>query len=290
MTATNDPIVLVQSLSLTYRSGFLGRRRLAALRDVDLRVDAGTLVGVVGPNGSGKSSLFRCLLGLEHPLAKQLAVHGKRPGARRSLVHLGYVSEGRLPLGRLTAREFLTLTGAIANRRPGDARARADTLLERVGLSQARDRAHAEFSTGMERRLAFANALFHEPQLLILDEPSSGMDPLGIEMVRTELIAHTARGGTAIVATHSLEALGPETFDELCVLLDGRVVTHGHPSEVLGIAGTRELRLTSVGEAAMPKIQRAIEALGGRVESDGPALRSLGSLLAEVQRRTKSSL
>ena len=277
--SSSGDLVSVAELWLEYRSGFLGRQRIQALRGVELSVARGQSVAVVGPNGSGKSSLFRCLLGLERPERGRIEVLGASPGSKAALRRIGYMAEGRAPLPKLRAHELLTLSGTLAGWSPGDARQRADEVLEIVDLSAAARRMHGEFSTGMARRLAFAQAIFFAPELLVLDEPTSGMDPLGIGIVRRELRAHCDRGGSVLVATHGLEDVGH--CDQMCVLLTGERVAMGPPAEILGVEGQRELVAIGLSDDELASVGARLRELGAKTEVRN-AQQSLGDLLLRV--------
>ena len=229
-----SPILEARGLGVSYRAGLLGRRRVEALHDINLEVRAGEVCALIGANGSGKSSLLRCILGFLEPTSGQARLFGAAPDPRQLFGKVGVVLDGRLPLGRLSGLEFLTLTLNLAGHRSREARGRAASVLERLGLGAAMRRAHGSWSTGMERRLAFADAIALEAPLLVLDEPDSGLDPLALSILRRELEAHRARGGAAIVATHVLDALGADLFDRVLVLSKGRRVAFGPPAQVLG--------------------------------------------------------
>ncbi len=218
---------------MSYRTGWLGRAKLLAVDRVSLRACAGEVIGIVGPNGSGKSSLLRCLLGVESPDQGEALVLGEKPGAKNSRRRIGFCSEQTLPFQKLTAAEFLTLKGTISGLSVAEATARANETLKLVDLENAASRPHGEFSSGMARRLAFAQANYLKPELLILDEPTTAIDPLGVELVRDELRRYRDAGGCALVATHSLEDFDG-LFTKILVLLDGKCVAFGPPAEVLG--------------------------------------------------------
>ncbi|MFQ5503939.1 MAG: ABC transporter ATP-binding protein [Planctomycetota bacterium] len=281
--ASAQETISVRGLSLTYRSGLFRRKEVHALEAVDLAAQRGEILGVAGPNGSGKSSLLRCLLGLERSRAERIRVLGQRPGARPALRQIGYLAEGRLPFPRLSAREFLTLCGTLTRWRVGKARARATELLDLVGLSQDADRPLGEFSTGMDRKLAFAQAIYHEPTQLILDEPSAGMDPLGVEIVTRELDAHRRGGGSTLIATHSLEDFSG-IMDRILVLLAGRRVALGTPDEVLGLADQHELKLGGLERGDFEELITEARDRGAQILHQGNARESLGRYLARIQR------
>ena len=279
--------VWASGLSLSYRTGalggLLGRGSFEALRDLSFDARAGEIVGVVGPNGSGKSSLFRSLLGLEAARGDARLL-GLRPGSRELRRRIGSSSDDGLPFPEFTALELLTLSGTLAGQDLGTARKRADSLLSRVGLADAGRRRHGEFSSGMQKRLALAQALLLEPEVLLLDEPTANLDPIGIQLVAEELRAFRDRGGCALVATHGLEDF-PGLFSRLLVLLEGRRVAFGTPDEVLGDLDRFELRLESPDRELLAHLAREAEGRGVSTRGIGPVRRSLGGMLADEQER-----
>ncbi len=279
-----DPIppVVTQGLGLVYRRGLIRVREVQALQDLDLEIDSGEVLGIVGPNGSGKSSLFRCLLGLIPVHTGQVRVLGESPGARQSLAQIGHQAEERLPLGRFTAREFLTLDGTLRGWPTRRASERADQLLQRVGLADVADRYHQDYSTGMARRLALAHALYAEPRLLLLDEPTAGMDPFGVELVLQILTEETRRGCTCLVATHSLEEL-EGCFDRLLVLYQGRALALAPPAEILAQKGRFDLLVEELDTYALDSLEERIDHFGGRLVEKKPSLKKLSTWLRERQ-------
>ena len=260
----SEPPVLAQGLGLRYRRGIFKVQEVQALQDLDLWLEQDEVLGVVGPNGSGKSSLFRCLLGLVPIAEGKVQVLGAAPGDRTRLAQIGHQAEERLPLGRFTAREFLTLDGTLRGWPRSEAGDRADLLLRRVGLQEAADRYHEDFSTGMARRLAIAHAIYAEPRLLLLDEPTAGMDPFGVEITREILAEESARGCTCIVATHSLEEL-EDCFDRLLVLFRGRVLALGAPGEILAQVGRHEFIVEDLDDYALEALVERIDHFGGKL-------------------------
>lgn len=225
--------VRCDGVALLYRSGLFGRQQVEALRDVSFSLPSASLTALVGANGSGKSSLLRCLLGFEARHRGEIEILGLPAGDRLLRGRLGATLDARLPLGRLSGREYLRLAASVAGADRSEARRRADSVLDQLELSFAADRAHARYSAGMARRLAFAEALVREPELLVLDEPGSGLDPIAVSILRRTLEAQRAQGRSAIVATHVLDALGAELFDRVLVLEEGRLIHDGAPDVVL---------------------------------------------------------
>ena len=295
-SAQRDKIFVIQGLSLDYRSGFLERRTVHAVRDLDLELRRGEVLAVVGPNGSGKTTLFRSLVGLIKPARGKIDILGGKPGQKLVLEQIGYLAEGRLPLGRLSAYEFLTLRGTLRRMPVAKAKARARDLLDEMGLAGAARRPHASYSTGMARRLAFAHALFHKPELLILDEPTAGLDPEAVGIVRSKILEHAKTGGSCILATHGLEDFA-DSFDRILVLLDGKALASGSAEDILAMPGRLNLEVEGLEVEGLPGeelesgvldgIRRKIEEAGGRLIGWSKKRQDLGSFLRNSQEQER---
>ncbi len=210
--------------------------RVAALRGVDFEIEAGESVSILGANGAGKTSLLRILAGLSRPSggrfeARAVAGHESSESpplsrdALRSLV--GYVAHATLLYGELTARENLAFAMRLQGRSPD--RERIDRLLESLALGDVADRPAGGFSRGMAQRLSIARAVVHDPQLLLLDEPFTGLDETAAERLREQLRAQRAAGRTLVLITHDPRR-AIELTDRALVLADGRlraVLTRG---------------------------------------------------------------
>jgi ABC-2 type transport system ATP-binding protein len=203
-----------------------------AVDDMTFEVVAGRVTGFVGPNGAGKSTTMRMMVGLTRPDRGDVHYHGV-PYTRllRPARVVGSVLDARCMHPGRTARKHLLATAALSAISPD----RVDEVLTEVGLERAADRRAGSFSLGMRQRLALAGALLGEPQVLLLDEPSNGLDPDGIRWLRNSLSAFAARGGTVLVSTHLINEL--EVFaDDLIVIGAGRLLAAGSVSHML--AGT----------------------------------------------------
>ena len=239
----------------------LGKRYGAvhALDGLSLSVPEGGVYGVLGPNGAGKSTLFRIWLGLVRPSSGAATVLGQSPGAPR---RVGSMIETPRFHPFLTARDTLRILSVA-----GGVKATAatiDGLLDRVGLSEAASRKVRGFSVGMAQRLGVAAALLGEPKLVILDEPTSGMDPVGINEMRAFIRTLAERDGvTVVLASHQLAEV-QKICDRVAILSHGRLAAEGRVAELTG-AGER-LRL-----AAAP-VEAVLAALGDRGERDGEAV------------------
>ncbi|MBI5494093.1 MAG: ABC transporter ATP-binding protein [Deltaproteobacteria bacterium] len=271
----------VQHLRKVFRVGFWGRRVLA-VDDVTLQVPAGHVVGLIGPNGAGKTTTLRMLLGFVRPDAGRGTLLGEPLGSLRARARLGYLPELPVYPRFLTGAEVLDFQAGLAGVRDAGWTGRRDGLLERVGLGRAAgDRLHT-YSKGMQQRLGIAVALCALPDLLVLDEPMSGLDPLGRHHVREIIRAEHARGCTVLFSSHVLadvEAL----CDDVAVLARGRVFRAGTLAEVAaGTTTSVEVRLSG----GRPGTLGALEKLGP-VRTAGPVhvweLQDPGSINAALE-------
>ena len=230
---------------LTVRYG-----RVQALADVNVRFDSGAL-GLLGPNGAGTSSLLRVLLGFIQPAAGTVQVLGAPVGrdAHRLRRRIGYHPEDDVLLPGMNAVAAVTLCGQLAGLTRGDALQRAHEILYFVGLGEVRYRLATTYSQGMRQRLKLAQALVHDPELLILDEPTNGLDPTGRrEMLRLIRDLATAKGVHLVLSSHLLPDV--EFVCDQVVLLDkGRVLASGRMEDLLrAVHATYEVRVKGARE------------------------------------------
>ncbi len=212
-----------------------------ALRDVDLEIPAGASLAVLGPNGAGKTTLLRLMAGLARPTAGSLRVAGHRAGSRRARARVGWIGHATSLYTALTARENLH----FAARLPGvsNAAARVDELLADVGLEHAADRTAGAFSRGMAQRLSIARGLVHDPEVVLLDEPFTGLDRRAAESLAERLAGLHRSGRTHALATHDARRAA-RVADTAIVLADGCVVRR------LGGSGLDPVELESAYLAA----------------------------------------
>ncbi|MGC9074983.1 MAG: ABC transporter ATP-binding protein [Candidatus Bipolaricaulaceae bacterium] len=224
------------------------RREIPALQGIDLQVHQGEFVGLLGPNGAGKTTLLKIVATLLLPTRGEVRVNGldalRYPGKVRPL--LGVVLAGERTLyWKLTARENLLLFAGLYNLPRKRARKRADELLELVGLSEFADVTVEKFSTGMRKRLAIAKALVHQPPVLILDEPTAGLDPHGVEEVWRVLQALREEGTTILMATHNM--LEAERIPTRLLIIDaGKILADGTAAEIVAKSGAKSVALITL--------------------------------------------
>lgn len=224
-----SPLLAVRGLSKAYPAGFLSLGRRPVLDAIDLDLEAGQVSVIAGPNGSGKSTLLRVLAGVEAASRGTIEVLGESletPVARRNL---GYLPDGAPFPPELPARRALELFGALLDMPRRERRPRADELLARVGLTDDARRPIGQFSKGMLRRFALAQAVLHRPRILLLDEPTDGLDAEGFDVFADLLQEARGDGAGVLIATH----VGDLPCDDVSVLWRGVVRRRGGP-ELLG--------------------------------------------------------
>jgi ABC-2 type transport system ATP-binding protein len=223
----------VRARGLRFRNAaqLLERRPREVLAGIDLEVPSGSAIGLIGPNGSGKSTLLRLMAGVVHPSAGTLEVLGGTPRSASVRARIGFLPEGSPFPGELSAQAALRLAASLGNRaRP---QSRAMELLERVGLSDSSTVPLSRFSHGMLRRFGLAHALVSDPALLLLDEPTAGLDAEGYRVLDEILREQRERGTTLVLATHQIADLYGYTA-HAAVLVEGNIVCAGEPSQLLG--------------------------------------------------------
>jgi len=226
-----------------------------ALAGISFAVTAGEVVGLLGHNGAGKTTTIRLLLGLLTPHGGTVRVFGMEPvvDGERVRARTGVVGESPGLDERLTARELLQVFADLYDVPPALQRTRIPELLEQFGLAEVADRRVGTFSAGMRQRLALARCLLHDPELLLLDEPTTALDPVAAHQVR-ELIAERRREGrTILLATHNLDE-AERLCDRVIILERGRVLVEGHPRELAAALGvpaqlTVEVEPLAIGQA-----------------------------------------
>lgn len=245
-----------------------------ALDDFSIAIPAGGVFGVLGPNGAGKSTLFRIALGLVRPTTGSARLFGAAPGDITALRKVGAMIETPRYPAYLTGRDTLKMLALESGAKSAD----IDGWLERVGIAHAADRSTSGYSVGMKQRLGLAAAFFTKPELVILDEPTSGMDPAGIQEIRALIVDLAKREGvTVILASHQLDEVR-RVCQRVAILSKGKVVAEGGVAELT--AGEARLRIT----AASP-IAQVLSVLGAKGVADGA-----DSALADIRREDAPAL
>jgi ABC-2 type transport system ATP-binding protein len=274
---SDAPVIDVRDLRKVYRTPFR-RRRSQALNGVSFSVGRGEIFGFLGPNGAGKTTTIRVLMGLIKASAGSAHVFGHAVPSREARMRLGFLPEQPYFYDYLTVEELLDLVGRLFGLDRATRTRRAGELIERVGLARARDQSLKRFSKGMMQRAGLAQALMNDPDLVVLDEPMSGLDPIGRKDVRDLIVELRERGKTVFFSSHILTDV-EAVADRVAIVARGEIRAQGSPAELVArtLLGTDlVLRLPSDPDAA----NRAIFALGSRAyttnRAGGEALVPLG--------------
>ncbi len=256
-----------QGVRKVYRSRF-GGRNVNALDGIDLRVEPGEVFGLLGPNGAGKTTTVKILLGLTRPTAGSVRLFGMPASDPESRRRVGYLPEGHRFPGYLTARQTLMIFGRMSGVDDATLARRAPELLERVRLSDWADVRVKKFSKGMTQRLGLASALIHDPDVLLLDEPTDGVDPVGRREIRDLLQEEAARGKAILLNSHLLSEI-ERMCGRVAVLRSGRVVAEGSIASLTASGSRYRLVASGVDErlmAAFRETGASIERINGHFD------------------------
>jgi ABC-2 type transport system ATP-binding protein len=262
MSKASDAVLEVRGLEKTFRIGFF-RKRVEAVRGIDFTVTPGEIFGLLGPNGAGKTTTIKMILRLIFPDRGTIRLFGGQELDRAAMARVGYLPENPYIYQYLRPMEFLDLCGRLVGM-PADARTkRALELLEQLNLTHALDRPIGKFSKGMMQRVGLAQALLHDPELLILDEPMSGLDPIGRKEVRDVLLEQRRKSKTLIFTSHILSDV-EMLCDRVVILHGGKVTARGTMGELLRDRERRiEIDLDGVDDALATELAPFVSALGG---------------------------
>jgi ABC-2 type transport system ATP-binding protein len=280
MAESVQRVVETRKLTKVFRDFWL-REKVVAVRDLDLEIRAGEVFGMLGPNGSGKSTTLKMILGLMHPTGGRIGVFGKSPSDVGTKARIGFLPEESYLYPFLDGRETLDFYGRLFRQGRSERTRRIDMLLEMVGLSAAAYRRVGEYSKGMQRRIGLAQALINDPDLLILDEPTSGMDPIGTKQFKDLIRTLAARGKTVILSSHLLADV-EDVCDRVCVLYGGTKRAEGDVHELLAEDDSLQITTDPLDEATLNELQQVIASHGGSVRSISPPRQKLEDLFLRI--------
>jgi ABC-2 type transport system ATP-binding protein len=280
------PALATDELTKDFRVGFWRKRPYRALDRLSLEVEAGEVFGFLGPNGAGKTTTLKLLLQLVYPTSGRAEILGKPLGDLSVKRRIGYLPENPYFYDYLTAEELLAYYASLFGIRGAERRTRANRLLDEVGIGGERRLQLRKFSKGMLQRVGIAQALINQPELVILDEPMSGLDPLGRRDVRALILRLRDAGCTVFFSSHVLsdaEAL----CNRVAIVAKGRLITAGRLTDMLALrAGGWELVVAGANDALIAslgtRVRRAVRVSEGRYTLDLPLDPPPEQLLAEL--------
>jgi len=260
---TELPAVRIRDLKKVFPVP-LRRRQVTALRGLSLDIPAGHVYGLLGPNGSGKSTTLKILLGLVTPTSGTSEIFGVPSSEVKSRIDVGFLPENPYFYKFLTGAETISFYGKLCGLDGRLLRDRVDELLELVGLEDAAERRVGSYSKGMLQRVGLAQAMVHDPRLLILDEPTAGVDPAGSRQIRDLVLRLKERGKTVLLTSHLLEQV-QEVCDRVGILAKGQLVREGSLDILTGVSGQTEYLIENAGPELQDEISRLAVAHGARL-------------------------
>ncbi|PAW86449.1 MAG: ABC transporter ATP-binding protein [Pedosphaera sp. Tous-C6FEB] len=285
---TTEAVVSVRGLTKVFKD-FWGRPKARAVDNANFEVRRGEIFGLLGPNGSGKSTTIKMLLGLLYPTKGHIEIFGHSPRHVKTKARIGYLPEESYLYKYLDSRETLDFFGNLFQLAPGDRDKRTEQLLEMVGLNQVRSRTVGEFSKGMQRRIGLAQALINDPDLVILDEPTAGLDPLGCREVKDVILALKNRGKTVILSSHLLSDV-EDVCDRVVIYYGGKIQADGTLKELLTERSSVRVTFPALPREAMENILSTIrrDVAADRIQLDNPT-QNLESYFLGVVNRARAS-
>jgi ABC-2 type transport system ATP-binding protein len=264
-----DVIIETRNLSKIYRD-FWGRQKVRALKALDLEVRRGEIFGLLGPNGSGKTTTIKLLLGLLFPTSGQALIFGKDASDVTKNERIGYLPEESYLYRFLNAEETLDFYGRLFDMPADVRRQRIGELIRLVKLDWAKRRQLREYSKGMTRRIGLAQALINDPELIVLDEPTTGLDPIGCREMKDLIIDLRDKGKTVLMCSHLLADV-QDVCDRIAILHQGELKELGRVDSLLKIRDLTEIRASGLSDAAKDEIKAVIARHNGKLVSmDNP--------------------
>lgn len=288
--------IVIDRLTKVYRSTWFGRAPMPALDGLSLSVQQGEIYGFLGPNGSGKTTTLKILMGLMQATSGGAEILGKPLGDVQVRHRIGFLPESPYFYEYLTAEEFLAFYGHLAGLERAELGRKITQLLDLVGLAEARTRQLRKFSKGMLQRVGLAQALIHDPELVVLDEPMSGLDPVGRKQVRDLILSLRDQGKTVFFSTHIIPDV-EMICDRVAIVVKGKLLAEGRVDELVnpghaqsvevvceGIKAGEVAAIASVATRVLQRGDHSLVVLPGpeQVEPVLSAIRTQGGKLVSV--------
>lgn len=286
--AQPDSEVVIETRNLTkvYRD-FWGRQKVRALKALDLEVRRGEIFGLLGPNGSGKSTTIKLLLGLLFPTSGQALVFGNDAGEVSKNERIGYLPEESYLYKFLNAVETLDFYGRLFDMSTSVRQQRVNELISMVGLDWAKRRQLKEYSKGMTRRIGLAQALINDPELILLDEPTTGLDPIGTREMKDLILRLREQGKTVLMCSHLLADV-QDVCDRIAILHQGELKELGRVENLLKVQDVTQIQAQGLGKEAEEEIRAVIQRHGGELLSMENPTTTLEELFLNIVRDSEA--
>jgi len=279
-------VIETRNLTKIYRD-FWGRQKVHALKALDLEIRKGEIFGLLGPNGSGKTTTLKLLLGLLFPTSGQALVLGRDATDVTKNERIGYLPEETYLYRFLNAVETLDFYGRLFNIPTALRRQRIADLIDVVGLNWAKRRQLKEYSKGMARRIGLAQALINDPELILLDEPTTGLDPISSRDMKDLILKLRDMGKTIVMCSHLLADV-EDVCDRVGILYQGELKELGRVDTLLKMHDMTEIRASGLTKEAQEEIKQVIERHGGQLVSVGTPTTTLEELFLKVIRQSEA--
>ena len=282
---SDDVVLEARNLTKTYRD-FWGRQKVQALQALDLEVRRGEIFGLLGPNGSGKTTTIKLLLGLLFPSSGRAMVFGRDATEVDKNERIGYLPEESYLYKFLNAEETLDFYGRLFNMSAATRRQRVGELIDLVGLEWAKRRQLKEYSKGMTRRIGLAQALINDPELIMLDEPTTGLDPIGTREMKDLILRLRDEGKTVLLCSHLLADV-QDVCDRIAILYQGELKELGRVDSLLKVQDVTQIHASGLSEEAQNEIRDVVARHGGELVSMGNPTNTLEELFLKIVRESE---
>jgi len=282
----SEVVIETRNLTKVYRD-FWGRQKVRALKALDLEVRRGEVFGLLGPNGSGKTTTIKLMLGLLFPTSGQALVFGRDATEVTKNERIGYLTEESYLYRFLNAEETLDFYGRLFDMSRAQRRQRTFDLIEMVGLDWARKRQLKEYSKGMARRIGLAQALINDPELILLDEPTTGLDPIGTREMKDLILKLRDEGKTILLCSHLLADV-QDVCDRIAILYQGELKELGRVEDLLKVRDVTEICTRGLDKEAQREVRAVIEKHNGEVLSMDNPTTTLERLFLDIIEESKA--
>ena len=281
---SKDVVIETRNLTKVYRD-FWGRQKVRALKALDLEVRRGEIFGLLGPNGSGKTTTMKLLLGLLFPTSGQALVFERPATDVGKNERIGYLPEESYLYRFLNAEETLDFYGRLFNISRKVRRQRTFELIEMVGLDWARRRQLKEYSKGMVRRIGLAQALINDPELILLDEPTTGLDPIGTREMKDLILKLRDEGKTVLMCSHLLADV-QDVCDRIAILHQGELKEMGRVDDLLKMNEVTQIRTSGLSKDARREVKEVLDRHDAKLLSMGNPTTTLEELFLKIIRES----